>query len=168
MALGCPTPLPLRICVRSFPGRADQVGNARALIARFLDGCPMAEEAVLLVSELTANACAHSASGRAGGTFVVRAQVSEGGRVYAEVEDEGSSWDGSFSDVQSPHGLYLLRALSAECGTRRGDRGWITWFVLGQPRLLSPLTRFLPARSDSRLVPSISWFGERPDGLTGA
>jgi hypothetical protein len=85
---------------------------------------------------LAANACAHSASGRPGGTFVVRAQVSDGGRVYAEVEDQGSPWDGTFSTVESPHGLYLLRALSTECGTRRGDRGWITWFVLDRQRSL--------------------------------
>jgi anti-sigma regulatory factor (Ser/Thr protein kinase) len=130
-------PLPLRVCVRSFPGRRDQVSNVRAIMASFLRGCPTADDAVLLVSELAANACAHSASGRPGGIFVVRAQVSGGGRVYAEVEDEGSPWDGTFSTAESPHGLYLLRALSTECGTRRGDRGWITWFVLDQQRPLS-------------------------------
>jgi two-component sensor histidine kinase len=118
--------------VRSFPGRPGQVSHARAFVADFLRGCPTADEAVLLVSEMAANACAHSASGRPGGSFIVRAQVSDGGRVYAEVEDEGSAWDGSFGMAESPHGLYLLRALSTECGTHRGDRGWISWFVLDQ------------------------------------
>jgi anti-sigma regulatory factor (Ser/Thr protein kinase) len=126
------TPLPLRVCVRSFPGRRDQVRHARAFVARFVEGCPTADDAVLLVSEMAANACAHSASGRPGGSFIIRAQVSVGGRVYAEVEDQGSSWDGRFGMAKSPHGLYLLRSLSTECGTRRGDRGWITWFVLDQ------------------------------------
>jgi anti-sigma regulatory factor (Ser/Thr protein kinase) len=132
MPPGCTTPLPLRVCESSFPGRHDQVSQARAFVARFLRGCPSADDAVLLVSEMAANACAHSASGRPGGSFIVRAQVSEGGRVYAEVEDEGSAWDGSFSTAESPHGLYLLRTLSTECGTQRGGRGWITWFVLDQ------------------------------------
>jgi anti-sigma regulatory factor (Ser/Thr protein kinase) len=123
--------------VRSFPGRRDQVSNVRAFMASLLRGCPTADEAVLLLSEMAANACAHSASGRPGGSFIVRAQVSEGGRVYAEVEDEGSPWDGSFSTAESPHGLYLVRALSTECGSHRGGSGWITWFVLDQARPLS-------------------------------
>jgi hypothetical protein len=50
--------------------------------------------------------------------------------VYAEVEDQGSPWDGRFATAESPHGLYLLRSVSTECGTHRSDRGWITWFVL--------------------------------------
>lgn len=127
---GSTTSLPLRVCVRSFPGRLDEVRHARAIVAEFLRGSPSADETILLVSELAANACTHSASGRPRGTFIVRAQVSEGGRVYAEVEDQGSPWDGMFGTAESPHGLYLLRSLSTECGTRRSDRGWITWFVL--------------------------------------
>ena len=130
---GCIAPTQLRTCAFSFPGRRDQVRHARAFIARFLDGHPVADDAVLLVSELAANACAHSASGRPGGVFMVRAKVSGGGRVYAEVEDQGSSWGGSFGEIESPHGLYLLRSLSAECGTRSGARGWVIWFVLGRP-----------------------------------
>ena len=63
----------------------------------------------------------------------VRVHVSDGGRVYVEVEDEGSSWGGTFGEIESPHGLYLVRSLAAECGTRPGACGWVTWFVLGRP-----------------------------------
>ena len=120
-------------CVGSFPGRRDQVSRARELVARYLDGSPAADDAVLLVSELAANACAHSASGQPGGRFVVRlcGSGSSRGQVYVEVEDQGSAWDGLLNKNESPHGLYLLRALSAACGTRPGASGWITWFVLG-------------------------------------
>ena len=52
-------------------------------------------------------------------------------RVYVVVEDEGSSWSGTFGKIESPHGLFLVRSLAAECGTRPGARGWVTWFVLG-------------------------------------
>jgi Histidine kinase-like ATPase domain len=130
---GSIAPMPERACAFCFPGRRDQVRIARAFIRRFLDGHPAADDAILLVSELAANACAHSASGQPGGVFMVRAQVGDGGRVHVEVEDQGSSWGGSLREIESPHGLYLVRSLAAACGTRRGVRGWVTWFVLGRP-----------------------------------
>ena len=130
---GCIAPTQLRTCAFSFPGRRDQVRHARAFVARFLAGHPAADDAVLLVSELATNACAHSASGRPGGVFMVRAKVSDSGRAYVEVEDQGSLWAGTFGEIESPHGLYLLRSVSAECGTRPGARGWVIWFVLGRP-----------------------------------
>jgi len=129
----CVLHMPLRGCTFRFAGRADQVGRARALVAGFLTGLPGAEDAVLLVSELAANACAHSASGRPGGTFVVRVHLGGDDCVRVEVEDQGSPWDGRFDDSESPHGLFLLHALSAQCGTRSGAYGWVTWFVLGRP-----------------------------------
>jgi anti-sigma regulatory factor (Ser/Thr protein kinase) len=101
------------------------------MVAEALDGSPATDDAVLLVSELAANACAHSASGQPGGSFVVRVCGSGSHPVYVEVEDQGSSWDGTLDHNESPHGLYLLRTLSAACGTRRGDHGWITWFAIG-------------------------------------
>ena len=133
MPPGFITSFPRRGCAFSFPGHRDQVGRARAFVAQFLGGHPATNDAVLLVGELAANACAHSASGLPGGIFIVRAQVSNTARVYVEVEDQGSSWTGSFRNIESPHGLYLVCSLAAECGTRRGARGWVTWFVLGRP-----------------------------------
>lgn len=117
----------------SFPGRRDQVSQARAFLAQFLDGCPVAADVVLLVSELAANAVAHSASGQPGGTFTVRVRLNDAGSVYAEVEDQGSPWTGDVSTADSPHGLYLLRELSAICGTRCGKHGWVTWFTIDAP-----------------------------------
>jgi hypothetical protein len=132
-------PRPRRVREWSFPGRPDQVGAARAFLAQFMDGCPSAADVVLLVSELAANAVAHSASGQPGGTFSIRARIREGGSVYAEVEDQGSCWTGDLSTPACPHGLYLVRELSAACGTRRGESGWITWFTIG-PRTTWPTT----------------------------
>jgi anti-sigma regulatory factor (Ser/Thr protein kinase) len=87
---------------------------------------------VLLVSELAANACAHTASGRPGGTFTVRVEVDPGAGLHAEVEDQGSEWDGDIGAAECPHGLFLLRELSGECGARRGKRGWIVWFTMAR------------------------------------
>jgi hypothetical protein len=114
-----------------FAGRADQLQHVRALMTRFLAGFPAADDGVLLVSELAANACAHSASSRPGGTFTVRARrCGPSCCVLAEVEDQGSTWDGDLTRAQPPHGLFLLRALATDCGTRPGQHGWITWFTI--------------------------------------
>jgi anti-sigma regulatory factor (Ser/Thr protein kinase) len=108
----------------------DQVRRARGLLAALLDASPTADDAVLLVSEIATNAVAHSASGTPGGTFILRARADHDGCIHAEVEDQGSRWDGNIGAAEAPHGLYLLRTLSAACGTRRGEHGWVTWFTL--------------------------------------
>ena len=46
----------------TYPGRADQVHHVRRAVARHLAGCPAADDAVLIASELAANAIVHSAS----------------------------------------------------------------------------------------------------------
>jgi serine/threonine-protein kinase RsbW len=127
-----PTPLWSRSCERSFPGHLDQVREARAFMTRMLDGWPAADDAVLLISELATNACTYTASGTPGGTFTVRVARFRG-LVRAEVEDQGSTWDGNLSAAQPPHGLYLLQALSASCGTYPGARGWVAWYTLATP-----------------------------------
>ena len=98
-------------------------------MAAMLHDCPPADDAAFLISELATNACAHTASGHRGGTFTVRIHTFPG-HIRAEVEDQGSTWDGNIDTAQRPHGLFLLRALSTTCGTRRGCEGWITWFTL--------------------------------------
>ena len=122
-----------RFCLGTFGGQREQVGQARAFLAAFLGGWPRRDDAVLLIGELGANAVMHTGSGRPGGLFTVRALLA-GAWLRAEVEDQGSSWDGRLQDAECPHGLFLLRQLSTRCGTRRGQHGWVTWFVLdGRP-----------------------------------
>ena len=115
----------------TYPGRAEQARQVRAALRAFLAGYPAADAAVLLASELAVNAIAHSASGQPGGTFTVRTQVHNGACIHAQVEDQGSGWDGQISAARSPHGLYLVRHLSAACGTQRGPNGWTAWFTIG-------------------------------------
>jgi histidine kinase-like protein len=133
-----PTPISSRSSERSFPGRLDQVRKARAFMAHMLRGCPAADDAVLLISELATNACTYTASGNPGGTFTVRVERFPGG-IRAEVEDQGSGWDGDLSNAQPPHGLYLLQALAASCGTHHGACGWVAWYILATPLSPSPL-----------------------------
>ena len=131
-----------RICVGSFPGRLDQVSQARAFAAAFLYGWPRADDAMLLIGELCANAVLHTRSGRPGGMFTLRAMMAGDG-LRAEVQDQGSEWDGRLDTAQSPHGLFLLRQVATTCGTRRGPGGWTIWFTLGHPA--APAWRPFPA-----------------------
>ena len=57
----------------TFHGRPDQVRRARAAVARYLDGCPAADDAVLVVSEIASNSVLHSRSG--GEFFAIRCQL---------------------------------------------------------------------------------------------
>jgi anti-sigma regulatory factor (Ser/Thr protein kinase) len=79
-------------CSRTFPARADQVGRARGFLHPTLAGCPVADEILLICSELASNAVQHSASARPGGQFTVRAEVRERDYAWVEVEDEGGRW----------------------------------------------------------------------------
>ncbi|MGH3277492.1 MAG: hypothetical protein ACRDNZ_24605, partial [Streptosporangiaceae bacterium] len=51
-----PEMLTTRPKCRVFPGRKDQVAQARDFVRRTLGPCPVLDEAVLLVSELATNA----------------------------------------------------------------------------------------------------------------
>jgi serine/threonine-protein kinase RsbW len=124
-----------RLWEHPYPGTTDQVRHVRAALREFLGDCPVADDAIHLLSELSANAIAHSDSGKSGGTFTVRAQHFPNSYVRGEVEDQGSTWDGNLSRSAShPHGLYLLLALATEYGTTRADdQARIVWFRLDEP-----------------------------------
>ena len=111
-----------------FPARPDQVREARRFLATVLNGCPVANEAILCLSELVANSVLHSDSGKVGGTFTVRAEVHERDYVWIEVEDNGGPWDQHIRPDSRPHGLDIVRALAADSGID-GDplTGWIVW-----------------------------------------
>ncbi len=112
-----------------FPGTPDQLRHVRAAIGAFLEGCQAAGDVALLASELCANAIAHSASGQPGGTFAVRVRHAQGDHVHAEVRDAGSDWHGDIARSASrPHGLYLLLARAAACGTQGDSGSRVVWF----------------------------------------
>src|SRR6266568_6077673 len=55
---------------RAFPGNPDQARHARLFVTRALDGCPAADTAVLLTSELVTNAISHTHTSE-GGSFEI-------------------------------------------------------------------------------------------------
>src|SRR5215472_4056355 len=78
--------------LRSYPGREDQVRQVRADLALVVNDYPLADDFVLLASELATNAVAHSRSGLPGGVFTVRAEIQLSDFAWLEVEDQGGPW----------------------------------------------------------------------------
>ena len=92
-----------------FPGVVEQAGQVRAALRSVLAGCPVIDEVVLVASELSTNAVAHSVSGGSGGKFTVRLRHVRGRYVWGAVEDEGSGWDGCLRDSsRDASGLFLV------------------------------------------------------------
>jgi hypothetical protein len=65
-------PITATCYVGIYPGRPGQVSHVRRAVARHLAGCPVASDAILVLSEQAANAVVHSAS--RGQFFTVRAE----------------------------------------------------------------------------------------------
>ncbi len=74
---------------RAFSGCRDQVARARQFVAGELAGCPVADEAILCVSELATNALMHTASGDGGKFEVIVQRWTSLARV--SVCDQGST-----------------------------------------------------------------------------
>jgi len=105
----------------------------RGALRPVLRGFPAADDVILLTSELCANAILHSGSGRPGGTFTVRLHH-VGHCMRAEVQDQGSTWDGNLRRcARHPHGLCLVLDLSDECGADPGAHACTVWFRINDP-----------------------------------
>ncbi|MBE8471250.1 ATP-binding protein [Streptomyces justiciae] len=91
------------------PGFPEEVSRARRWTRDILRGSPLAEDAELIVSELSANAILHTASGRDAGSFhlavAVSAQV-----VAVSVTDDGGTRSApkvEHQDQEAEHGRGL-------------------------------------------------------------
>lgn len=120
---------------KSYPGSAAQLQQLRADLNSVLQGFDAADDAVLLLSELGANAIRHSASNN-GGMFTVRVRGFPGRWLLGEVEDSGSEWHGDLvRSARSASGLNIMTALSAArgvvpCGPAASRT---VWFLLAGP-----------------------------------
>jgi anti-sigma regulatory factor (Ser/Thr protein kinase) len=127
-----------RTTARSYPGTRDQIRQVRHDLHHILAGCPAADDVILCGSELAANAVLHSHTGRPGGTFTVRTDISPGSHVRIEVHDDGGPWPqparGPGTDPDRPHGLDIITTLATawgitETGTGRAVWARIDWLV---------------------------------------
>ena len=124
---------------RAFPGSDNQVARARLFVGQVLGGCPAADDAVLLTSELVTNAITHTASGT-GGKVVVTVYRA-GTRVRVEVRDDGSDQ----VPAVRPHGP------AGQSGYGLGTGGADS-AVLGIPRRAARPDRVVHARVEARPV----------------
>ena len=95
----------------AFPGRPDQVREARHVIARWLNanGCTRTDDCLMVLSEFATNAIVHSASRDR--FFTVRAEV-HAGYCWCECEDAGGGWTPKPPGEDRPHGLQIVEALA--------------------------------------------------------
>ena len=120
---------------RLFPGRPEQIAQARLFIRSVLDGRPEAPTAESIISELATNAVLHSASGAPGGSFVVSIFARADG-VMVGVDDLGSDTEPAAraADDSGPQesgmGLMLVAAMAKEWGSARTAVGWRVWAEL--------------------------------------
>jgi serine/threonine-protein kinase RsbW len=111
-----------------FSGVPEQIRQVRGQVRDFLDRCPAADDAVLVVSELATNATVHSLSGN--GTFTVRVKRCDT-YVHVEVEDAGGPWVPASRDDR-PHGLDIVSVLAREWGINSAVPGRrVVWARIG-------------------------------------
>jgi serine/threonine-protein kinase RsbW len=99
-----------------FLGRGEQVRAVRAFARSVLAGHPAVDDAVMVASELGANAVTHSASGRHGGLFMVHLAWVSATHAAVIVTDQGAGGalriKAADGDAESGRGLAVVRALS--------------------------------------------------------
>ena len=119
---------------RTYPGTENQLANVRAALRPLLRQCPMADDVLLVMHELAANAIRHSKSREGGGTFTARLLDVPGEYVLGEIEDGGSNWDGDLlGSARDASGLYILLNLAAACGVSGQRWKRVVWFRVHYP-----------------------------------
>jgi hypothetical protein len=102
-----------------FSGVPEQIRKACGQVRDFLDGCPAADDVVLIVFELATSATMYSLPGNK--VFAVRAKRYDT-CVYLEVEDAGGPWIPAPQD-DCPHALDIVGTLARQWALRNSPGG---------------------------------------------
>jgi anti-sigma regulatory factor (Ser/Thr protein kinase) len=122
-----PRTLALRTTSVTYPGTPEQIRGVRTDLRVLLGDCPIADDVILCASELATNATIHSRSRLPGGTFAVRANISQGQHALIEVEDNGGPWTPAITEPVGHHGLDIVRALVNDWGIDGDDTARTIW-----------------------------------------
>src|SRR6266702_2378355 len=95
-------------------------------LAALLAGHPVADDAVLCLSELATNASVHSRSRQPGGSYSIRTAAGPA-VVRVEVTDQGGPWHVSDGDSCRGRGLAVVAALASSWGVTGGSAGRTVW-----------------------------------------
>ena len=102
-----------------FPGQPDQVSRVRREVGQHVRDTPVADDVILIASELATNAVLHSKSRDE--IFAVACEVYPR-CVRIEVADLGGQWHDHEPDDR-PHGLEIVTTLATRWGIRPGTAG---------------------------------------------
>ena len=122
----------------SFPATASQVTSARQFLESMLSDSPLADDAVLCLSEVATNSVIHSKSRGQGGRFSINVERYANDHVRVEVKDQGGPWiRRTKPEGQQSLGLQIVGQLARTWGIKdESDRARTVWFEVGP--VLSP------------------------------
>ncbi|MGH3343618.1 MAG: ATP-binding protein [Carbonactinosporaceae bacterium] len=118
--------------VRRFGGEPASVSEARAWLADLLRPLPVVDDAVIVVSELAANAVTHTLSARGG--YTVAVCHTGPGRLRLLVSDLGGPTSPVLGDADDDseygRGLHVVAALVTDWGVTVNHAGRTVWAEL--------------------------------------
>ena len=121
---------------RTFRGTPASVPEARRFVDDLLAGCPARETLVTCVSELCANAIAHTTSGQ-GGIFLVEVDCSRAGVARVAVTDQGGASvpvkGGCDLMAEGGRGLAMVAACTSRWGFADVPSGRVVWAEAAWP-----------------------------------
>jgi hypothetical protein len=157
--------------LRDFPGEEGQLRLLRRWLEALLPECPARDDVISAAGELSANAVAHTASGR-GGSFTVEVTWWRAAVRVAVADDGAPTAPHVIQDTQRENGrgLMMVRGLSARTGVTGDERGRLVWAEVlwtgtgaaGQPRWKDGYEAAIAAGGvglASRYPGAVTWFG---------
>ncbi|GIH95399.1 ATP-binding protein [Planobispora siamensis] len=126
----------LRAISTTIAGRPERVADAREFVADALRGTSFVDDAVLMVSEVAANAVRHTASGCTGGSYtVIVGPTDDGAGFRVEVHDAGAASVPCVrrapgdADGTNGRGVTIMDLLATRWGfEREADQHTVVWF----------------------------------------
>jgi Histidine kinase-like ATPase domain len=149
---------PTRPWARTYRGTPASVPEARRFVGELLAGCPARETLLTCVSELCANAIAHTASG-CGGVFTVDVDCPQAGAARVAVTDDGSASVPAAGSLdlmaEGGRGLAVVAACASRWGFSEAYPGRTVWAEACWPVAVpSPGRR---RKTSARPVPPRDW-----------